>query len=319
MLRQDAWNWVLRLTSGDATKSDLLDLERWCARSALHAEAFALASGRWRSFGPALEHLACQQPAGEGGATFVLRSSVGRAMARRAFLGGGVAACAAGVAFVAVRPPLGLWPSVTELAADYRTAVGEQRRIALANNGSIDMNTRTSLNLVSDLDGIDRIELISGEAAVATRAKAVAVTAGNVRATANAASFNVRCDGPHISVTCLEGVVELNQHRLAMTLRQDQQITYAADKVGPLVAVQASVVAGWRDGELYFRDQPLSHVVEEVNRYRSGRIFLMNESLGQRRFTARFKLDRLETVVAQLEAIFGARVTKLPGAIIIIS
>ncbi|MES2032171.1 MAG: FecR domain-containing protein [Pseudomonadota bacterium] len=319
MLRQDAWNWVLRLTSGDATQADLKDLKSWCARSSLHAEAFAQASGRWRSFGPALENAVRQQSPGRGAVAFAPRTLAGQAMGRRAFLGGALAASAAGAAFVAVRPPLGLWPSVTELAADYRTAAGEQRRIALADSGSVEMNTRTSLNLVADPAGTDRIELIVGEAAVSTRAKAVAVIAGNGRATADAASFSVRCDGSNVSVTCLEGVVEVTRHGRATTLRQNQQIAYAADKIGPLVSVEAAVVTGWRDGELYFRNEPLSHVIEEVNRYRSGRIFLMNESLGQRRFTARFKLDRLETVVAQLEAAFGARVTKLPGAVIVIS
>lgn len=318
MVRQEAWDWVLRLTSGEASKADLAALESWCARSPLHADAFAEANGRWQSFGPALENMA-RQPIGQMLAASMARESRAPSMRRRAFLGGALAASVAGAALVAVRPPLGLWPSVTEMAADYRTATGEQRRLALADTGFVEMNTRTSLNLSADPAGIDRIDLIAGEAAFATRSKSVEVTAGGGRATADAASFSVRCDGPKVSVTCVEGEVQVALQGTAITLRNNQQVSYGADRLGPLVSVEAATVTGWREGELYFRDEPLSHVIDEVNRYRVGHIFLMNDSLGRRRYTARFKLDRLETVVAQLEAAFGARVTKLPGAVLVIS
>ncbi|OYU88202.1 MAG: iron dicitrate transport regulator FecR [Bradyrhizobiaceae bacterium PARB1] len=316
MVRQEAWNWVLRLTSGEATKADLSDLEKWCALSPRHADAFVEANGRWQSFGPALENMAHRKSAE---LSVVKTKSARPVLGRRAFLSGALAASVAGGVFIAVRPPLGLWPSATELAADYRTATGEQRRIALADTGTVEMNTRTSLNLNADPVGIDRIDLIAGEAAFSTRAKAVAVTAGKGRVTADAANFSVRCDGPDVSVTCVKGEIEVVLQGSAMTLRQNQQIAYAANGFGLLTDVEAAMVTGWRDGELYFRDVPLSHVIDEVNRYRVGHIFLMNGNLGQRRYTARFKLDRLETVVTQLEAAFGARVTKLPGAVIIIS
>lgn len=318
MVRQEAWDWVLRLTSGDASKAELVDLERWCARSPLHSGAFVEANDRWQSFGPALENMA-RQPVGQSLAVLTAIKPAVPSMRRRAFLGGALATSVAGAAFVVARPPLGLWPSVTEMAADYRTATGEQRRIALADTGAVEMNTRTSLNLSADPAGIDRIDLITGEAAFATRAKGVAVTAGHGRTTADAANFTVRCEAPNVTVTCVEGDVSVTLQGAAMTLRKNQQVAYAAGRLGPLVSVEAALVTGWREGELYFKDEPLSRVIDEVNRYRVGHIFLMNESLGRRRYTARFKLDRLESVVTQLEAAFGARVTKLPGAILVIS
>ncbi|QUS40537.1 DUF4880 domain-containing protein [Tardiphaga alba] len=318
MIRREAWDWVLRLTSGEASRAELADLQNWCARSPLHADAFAQANERWKSFGPALENMA-RQPIGQSLAALIAEKPTRPLMGRRAFLGGALAASVAGAAVVAVRPPLGLWPSVTEMAADYRTATGEQRHIALADTGTVEMNTRTSLNLSIDLAGIDRIDLIAGEAAFATRAKGMAVMAGNGRTTTDTANFSVRCDGPNVTVTCVEGEVSVTLHGAAVTLRDNQQVAYATDRLGPLVPVEAAVVTGWREGELYFKNEPLSRVIDEVNRYRVGHIVLMNERLGRRRYTARFKLDRLETVVTQLEAAFGARVTKLPGAILVIT
>ncbi len=50
-----------------------------------------------------------------------------------------------------------------ELRADYRTGTGERRRVALADGASVELNTRTSVDLRTDL-AIPTIELISGEA-----------------------------------------------------------------------------------------------------------------------------------------------------------
>lgn len=313
MLKRDAWNWVLRLTSGEATKADIIELERWCAQSPRHAEAFSVASGRWRAFGPAIENVVQ-----EGVAASRSGARAKPLLGRRAFLGGAVAA-AGGAAIAIVRPPLGLWPSISDLTADYRTAPGEQRKIALTDNATVQMNTRTSLNLLPKSDHSDGIELIAGEATIATRSKVIEVIAGTGRVSADAAKFNVRYDAPNVCVTCLEGLVQVTQDKRLITIQQNQQITYAAHGFGQLTTVDAAVVTGWRDGDLYFQDEPLSRVIDEVNRYRLGRIVLMNDALGQRRFTARFKLDRLEVVVTQLQATFGARVASLPGGIVLIS
>jgi transmembrane sensor len=313
MLRRDAWNWVLRITSGDATGADIAELERWCAQSPRHAEAFARASGGWRSFGPAIEQVVRQDPSG------ITRLSKPPVIGRRAFLGGALTVSAASAAFAVARPPLGLWPSFTELAADYRTAPGERREISLADTISVELNTRTSLSIQPANREASRIELISGETAVATRSKIVEVIASNGKASASSARFNVRYEGSTVCVTCLDGIVDVVQREQSVALHRDQQIVYGARGLEPLATVDAAVVAGWRDGDLYFRDEPLSRVIEEINRYRSGRIVLMNASLGQRRFPARFKIDRLDVVLPQMQVAFGARVRSLPGGIVLVS
>lgn len=315
MLRREAWDWVLRISSGHATKSDVAALERWCAQSSSHAEAFADASGRWRSLGPAMENIARQDEAARSGS----EAKVRRAIGRRAFLGGALAASAAGTAFLMVRPPLGLWPSVSELTADYRTAPGEQRRIALADRVSVELNTRTSLNIHAASDADGRIELLSGEAAVTTQSRPIEVLAAGGRAWADAAQFNVRCDAAEVGVTCLTGAVQVRHRGQSVIVQEKQQVFYTDRGLGAVTAINPSLITGWRQGDLFFQDESLSRVIEELNRYRPGRIVLMNAVLGQRRFTAHFKLDRLETIFTQLQLAFGARTTLLPGGIVLVS
>ena len=116
--------------------------------------AFAEQQGLWRALGPALmEESAARARAPERRP----------AMGRRAFLGSAVAASAA---YLALRPPLGLWPGIGELAADYRTARGEQRRLTLGDALDVQMNTLTRINVTVGADGAKLIELADGEAEV---------------------------------------------------------------------------------------------------------------------------------------------------------
>jgi transmembrane sensor len=237
-----------------------------------------------------------------------------RPIGRRAFLGGAVAATAAVAAgAMIVRPPLDLWPSLDEIAADYRTGAGEQRRIAFADRTSIEMNTRTSLNIREGGVDTDSVELIAGEAAVSTAARSVVVKAAAGRISATNAQFTVRCDSSNVRVTCLAGLVEVDNQGLNAVVRPRQQVAYAARDLSQAIAINPEIVAGWRDGILVFQDEPIASVIEEVNRYRAGRIVLINAELGKRRISARFKLARLDAVLTQFQEVFGAKVTPLAG------
>jgi transmembrane sensor len=314
-LRREAWTKLLHLTSGHASKADVAALKVWCAQSPRHAEVFAQVSGRWRVLGAAIENVAQTGHPVRAEADASARAPIGR----RALLVGALGASAAGAAIMITRPPMGLWPSLGELAADYRTVTGERRHIALDGRASLDMNTRTTLNVRAASGGGDQIELIGGEAAFATRSKTIEVLAGNGRAWADDAQFSVRRNGSDICVTCLEGFVHVQQAGRSATLQEKQQVIYDDRNLGHVQNVDPVIVTAWRGGELLFQNERLARVIEEVNRYRPGRIILVNDALGQRRFTAQFKLDRLEVVITQLKATFGARVVSLPGGVVLVS
>ena len=75
----------------------------------------------------------------------------------------------------------------------------------------------------------------------------------------------------------------------------------------------------WRKGQLVFRQTPLAEVVGEINRYRSGRIMLMNDALGRRLVEARVTLDRIDDLIVLIREAYGARVTTLPGGVVVLS
>ncbi|WP_454618479.1 FecR family protein [Bradyrhizobium cenepequi] len=319
LLRQ-ALAWVIRLHSGSATSDDAAALALWRQRSAEHEAAFRDAVRLWRSFGEATRKLAS-----ESELVNVERRrprDVRDRLSRRALIGGAMAAASVAGGYMVVRPPMGLWPSFEELSADYRTAKGERRNIALSDNVSLTLNTQTSIAVRSE-QGTPRIELISGETAVQagrdTSAPLVIDAAGG-RVTAHRASFNVKCLDRAVSVSCIEGGVEVEWKGQHIALSEGQQISYSAE-TGLGRASQADIeqANAWRRGLLVVRDWPVGRLVEEINRYRPGRIVVMDEQLGRRMISGTFHLDHLDDFIAQAQGLFGATARTLPGGIVLLS
>jgi transmembrane sensor len=291
-------------------------LKRWCNQSTAHAAAFAEVNLLWDRSRIAAQNIADVK---QQSVAVVRHIGASGQLGRRAFLGGAVAASAAAV--MVAYPPLRLWPSLPELTADYRTGTSEQRRIAVADNISVNLNIRTSLSIRSS-DGSDAVELISGEAAIVTGAPAVkpfVVIAAEGRAIASRAHFNVRHDRSDVCVTCLDGEVRVEYGEQVAVLRQQQQVLYGDRGLDQVVTIDPAVVKAWQEGMLVFRNEPLDRVIDEVNRYRSGKIVLMNARLGRRLVEASFRLDRIDDVIALVRDVYDAQVTRLPGGIVLLS
>lgn len=309
-LLDEALDWVVRLKTGAPTQADLDALKQWRGESEAHEQAFRSAARLYRHAGAAAAELAEENAA-------VAPRRPPRRLARRAVLTGTIAAAGA---YMMVRPPLGLWPSIEELSADYRTAKGERRRITVAGNVSLELNTQTSVALRSATDET-RIELISGEAWVAakTSSRPLVMLAGNGSVTAGQASFDARCFGRTVTVACLDGSISVEQAGMSVQLLPKQQVTYSEAGLEQSVQVDPTQVSAWQTGLLIFRDRPLVSVVDEINRYRSGQIIITNAELRRRLVNGTFQLDKLDNFIGQVEQLFGAKVTRLPGGIVLMS
>jgi transmembrane sensor len=317
-LQREALDWISKMSLDGASETDLAELREWRGRSSAHADAFSVAARTWRSLNPVLEAARRQEEL-----TTMTAARRPAVFGRRAVLGGMVGLSAAAAAgFMVVRPPLGLWPSLSELSADYRTGVGQQRKVSVGTIASVELNTDTSITLRPDAGGGTGIELISGEVAISKMESGgiqFVVVAGEGRAATRQATFNIRRDGTLVCVTCIDGDVQVEQGGHALSIGAGQQISYGAAEMSVPVAVDPGLIAAWRDGMLVFHDQPIARVIDEVNRYRRGHIVLLNAALGRQRVTARFELDQLDDVIAQIDQVFGARVTALPGGIVLLS
>ena len=303
---QQAAAWWARLRSDDFTQADAKALRAWCARSPEHARAWRELQHLWQALDPALTRAAAPQRANV--LSFPLRPG------RRAFLGG---ALAAGVAVLALRPPLGAWPSLQEFAADYRTGTGEQRQVALSQQMSVQMNTQTRI----DVRAPEAIELLGGEAEILASGarQPVTVLAGAGRMLAQSARFNVRHTDAAVCVTCLAGAVEVVWQQRRQTLDAGQQLVYDERGVQAATAAPKGEASAWRTGALSFVGKPLADVVDEINRYRPGRVLLRNAELGRRLVRMRFSIGQTDGALAMIRDLYGAQMTSLPGGIVLLS
>lgn len=319
-LRQ-ALAWVIRLNSGEATSDDAAALTSWRARSSEHEAAFRQAVTLWRGFGDATRKLA-------GDAAFVKAASrpepIPRAViGRRALIGGAMAAAASlAGGYLALRPPLELWPSLQELSADMRTAKGERRSVTLASDASVVLNTQTSIAL-RPADGPRRFELISGEAAVQcgpTAQDPVVIDAAGGQITALQADFNLKCLGGLVTVSCLDGSVDVACKGRVVKIVKAQQVSYSGEKgLGSTSRLDLDSAKAWQNGLLIVRDWPVNRLVSEINRYRPGKIVVLDEQLGRRMISGTFHLDRLDDFISQAESLFGAKARSLPGGLVLLS
>ncbi|CUJ16548.1 fec operon regulator FecR [Achromobacter xylosoxidans] len=315
-LRREAEQWWLRLRDRDATRGDAEAFRQWRASSPAHGRAWDEVARLWQEMGPALARAAAREP-GLAHPPARRAGHAPRHPGRRAFFG---TALAAGGAALAVWPPLSLWPSLLEFSADFRTGTAEQRELALADGLRVQMNTQTRINRRAAEGGGAAIELVAGEAQVqAGVGEAVAVYAGAGVTHARQARLNLRYTRPQVCVTCLEGRVDVELNGRRQTLAQGQQLYYDQAGLREVAVADLGEVEGWRSGSLSFSGQTLAEVVDEINRYRPGRVLLRNAELATRRVRMRFAINETDLALRMLRDLYGAQLTRLPGGIVLLS
>ncbi|WP_411881431.1 FecR family protein [Polaromonas sp. YR568] len=313
---KDAQAWVRKLTSGHASAWEAQAFKRWRDADPTHLAAFQEASRQWQLLASASGSVL---DTNAQAARYHRKTLHQPRVGRRAFLGAAIGGAAA--AGVAAYSPLGLWPDAGQWGADYRTAVGEQRELTLDGRVSVAMNTRTSLRRVSDQGRMAGVELLEGEAALEVRGNAgpFRVVAGLGQVVAEAAGFEVRYLEGRTCVTCLHGKVGI-EHPAGRRLLQARQLAvYDGRAISEIASVEADTLSPWRHGELVFKQTPLPAVLEEINRYRPGRVVLLGNALRPKTVTARIKIAEIETALLQIQYSFDLGARSFPAGVLVLS
>ncbi|WP_083384666.1 FecR family protein [Cupriavidus sp. USMAHM13] len=319
-LRQQAWVWLRLLKSGDVKQWDAQRFQHWLDASPAHKAAFADARQRWEAFQPAAAELLRSSPKAarfHAQAAQRTRSQAGR----RAFLGAAAAGAAAVAAVALVHPPGGLWPPLDGWGADYRTATGEQRSVTLAGRVNVMLNTQTRIRREATREGVPSIALLAGEAAIDLPAggQRFGVIAAGGQSVADGGRFEVRHLDGKVCVTCLEGKVRVAHPAGVRELQASQQTVYDGRSIAGIASIDPLNVSAWRSGELVFRQTKLSLVLAEINRYRPGRVVLVNDAVRDMPVSGSFYIASLDRALAQLQHSFDLEARALPGGLLILS
>ncbi|HEV7310052.1 FecR family protein [Ensifer sp.] len=300
---QAAAAFVARLQSGDATEMDRQALERWLAENPDHQAAYDELRVLWSDLGDV------PIPAGRLGE---LRAQ------RRRRVAGFVGLClAAGVAILSLSTPYG-----DRFRADYYTGVGEVRRIALEDGTQVDLNTDTALVVRYD-EGRRTVRILRGEAFFAVAKNPLrpfVVEDGALSAKALGTRYAVRTagGGGAADVQVEEGRVEVEAAGQKTVLGAGEAATI--DRQGRISLSRADVAAGtaWRDGKLVFSRRPLREVLSTLERYRRGRILLIDPAAGALEVSGIFDLKDTDDALTALEASLPLRVTRLSGLMVVV-
>jgi transmembrane sensor len=316
-LEDQAWNWLRLLSSGDARDIDAQRFRRWVQTSPAHRAAYQQVKLRWDAIEPSARALLRLKPEA---ATVRVRAPVMPVRGRRVFLGTAMAAAAV-TGMAVLRPPMGLWPAPDEWAADDRTAAGEQRPLRLSDAVEVTLNTRTSVRRQTEDGQPVGLDLIVGEAAVELKrgSSPFTVVAGVGSSQAAAGQFEVRHLDGKVCVTCIEGAVQVQHPAGLRSLAARQQTVYSASAIGGIANVDPRTVSAWREGMLVFDQTRLEDALAEINRYRAGRVVLMNDALRGKPVSGRFAIASLDLALWQVQEAFELRARALPGGLLLLS
>lgn len=319
MLLQQASGWLAKLHSGEFTDDEKKHLTQWRNANPAHEQAWQQVQSVWQGMEglrgraipgsePLLQerypHLQDRNPTNppkHQGSYRILA----------------IACCILfAISLTFLNPPLS-WQ------ADYLTGKGEQRTITLADSSRVMLNTDTSVAIHFDKN-LRRVELLEGEAFFEVakgkpQAFVVTVSGNEVRAVGTA--FNVRRDSSQTEVDLVEGIVDLqnSQRQQPTRLQAGQSARISAE--GITTKTESSEgMALWRDGYLQFDGLPLKAAIDQINRYRTGHIILLNGEFANKRVSGLFRLNALDQAVDSLKAaVPGIQIRTLTPYLIVLS
>jgi transmembrane sensor len=210
-------------------------------------------------------------------------------------------------------------------AADYRTGIGEQRTVRLADGSMVLMNTDSAID-VSWTDRQRTIRVIQGEALFTVspdRQRPFIVHSGRLRATALGTAFIVRRGQIAVTLTVTEHAVAVSDESspttTALTLQEGEQVSFSAETgLGSAQPVNLQAITAWQRGKLIVESQPLGIVVEELNRYRRGRIVILNPSLKRLKVTGVFDLAQPDSAVQLIRRTLPVSLTQITPLLILL-
>lgn len=334
-LLEEASHWHVTLQAGDASDAELLRWQRWMEQSSEHAAAFDDIDRLWQAAGQldaTRLREARHDPAGAGNPAPAQTppptpapARAARQPARRTWRPWAAAAVAT-LALVLVagvlmqRPPAA--PDVRTLA----TAIGERRQVQLDDGSTLvlDAASEAVVRYGADERHI-RIERGRAYFDVAHEAqRPFVVEAGDVSSRALGTRFAVgRGPGGGVSLTVIEGRVRVGTGAMAAAARpqdvlRDQRVDYTpAGGFTRPVDINAGMATAWRDGTVVYQSEPLSRVIEDLNRYSHRPVRLEQVELGPTEVTGLWQLDDLDAWINGLAASLDLEVRRTQEAIVL--
>ncbi|WP_455823502.1 FecR family protein [Pseudomonas graminis] len=218
-------------------------------------------------------------------------------------------ACAAAV-LLAVGLTVQNTPWLDRLRADYATGTGESRTIELADGSRLQLNTDSAVQIRMSA-GERHIRLLRGEGffeVTKDPARPFVVESGDGWVKVVGTQFSVARRDAQTRVQVAQGKVQVSTGGGApVYLEPGRAVEYQGQQLAEVHAFDAASGFAWRQRQLVFRQQPLSDVVSELNRYWPGKTLVLGEALRNRVVSGVFEIDKPDAVIKALEYTLNLR------------
>jgi transmembrane sensor len=335
----EAVDWFLQFRDGVGAEQDRQTFSEWLLRSPAHVEEYLQVSSSWCTLDIGAEGdlepdalVAEAKKHHETDNVVRLPPRFGRRLLPESGASGHRFSGKHGWSSLAAAAMLGIVSWVTYLSwhfpKTFQTMVGEERSFTLQDGSVVFLNTNSKVR-VAWFSTERHIDLVRGEARFrvakdASRPFTVATETAAVRALGTV--FNVRADRATTQVAVLEGQVEVTaapaqdivgsahapaeEGSVPVPPRPVARVRLAAGERAAVtnLGIQTNTgpaiesVMAWTERRLVFRDQPLTAVIDEFNRYLMQPLVLDDPDLAAVKISGVFDLNDTESLIAYLGA-----------------
>jgi transmembrane sensor len=311
---REAADWFARMNADDVSAADSTRFEAWLRAAAYNEKAYAELCATWtelRKAGPLVRAVSFGQ-AMNAASTVPERS--------RRWLVGAVAATVGAIVLA-----LGWNVYRQKEASQFQTGIGEQAAVALPDGSSFDLNTNSRVQVYYSKRA-RVVYLERGEAFFKVAhdlQRPFWVHAGDRWVRAVGTAFNVYLRPAGAEVTVSEGTVNVvnsttelpptdQKPVAAITAGEQADAAGRAEVIHSLNSAQLSRLLAWRKSTLYFQDEPLGEVVNELMRYTTLKIEIVDDSLRNLPVGGTFQAspEGAEALLTTLQDGFGTRVRR---------
>lgn len=286
---EQAVHWLIESQDETFDAAQQQAFERWLAADSEHQRAWShiqQVNQRLRGVASPVVHATLQAP-----------PSPARRRALKALLLVGMASAAG----------LGLQQhtALPGLMADYRSPVGQRRRMTLDDGSELQLNTRSAADV--RFDGQQRlVRVFEGELQlqVAKDPRPLLLRSAEGVLRLDQGQFNVRQFSGFSLVSVFDGSASVAGHALLA----GQQARFAGSGWQAIAPLQRNVGA-WTDGMLVASQMRLADFLDELGRYRHGQLGC-SEQVADLRISGSYPLDDSERILQMLEVALPVRVRR---------
>lgn len=304
---EQASSWFARMQADDVSSTELERFNQWLKQSQAHKSAYDNLVNLWGVL---------KQPAQNVQATLQIEESKATITEKQSTLTRSIP-----VFLVLLLLIIQLPGFYQNWRSDYHTTVGEQLNITLNDGTQVLLNTDSAL-VVNYSAHQRQVELLRGEAffdVESDKARPFVVVHHGLSAKAVGTAFTVKVAGLATQVVVSEGIVELSAEQTdRLLLTKNQKSKYQQGRRNLVEDSKISEEFAWQRGQLVFNQQPLASVIAEVNRYRKGRIVIINPNLKQRVVSGVFDTVDTNAVVAAITSTLRVKSLNMADQLVLI-